>query len=176
MIVIAKNIEAEKVYQQACEDKISACMQLLEHVVKIGVECSEELFKKPLEVIFKHVQNNQQKDFPPYVTTEKILELMDISVNTITSLSSRINSIDADVDYTTLTPIGRDFNVYANGKDAARRYKVANDLKEAIYNAQTKLDMEFYLGDLIRSFKGVYFSKDMRTIEINPLWINNELR
>lgn len=174
--VIAKNVHAESNYIQACNDKISACKELLQHISRLNIEPTEKLFKQPLEVIFENVVNSQKKDFPPYITTEKILELMDISVHQITSIANKINTIEADIDFNLLQPISRDFNVYTNSKEAEQRYKTAKELKQAIETAQYKLGVQFYLGDLIRATKGVFKTQDMQTLDINPNWVNDEYR
>jgi hypothetical protein len=174
--VIAKNVHAEQNYLQSCNDKISACKELLQHISRLNIEPTEKLFKDSLNTVFSHLVINIKKDFPYYISNEKVLELMDISVHKITALETKINTIEADIDFTLLQPISRDFNVYTNSKEAEQRYKTAKELKQAIESAQSKLGVQFYLGDLIRATKGVFKTQDMQTLDINPTWVNDEYR
>lgn len=174
--IIKIDTHAESKYMKACEDKISACKQLLSHVENIGLERCVKLFTEPMEVIYSHVGIEYKKDFPLYLSIEKIIELMEIPIDKIMSLAEQIKSLDADIDYSTLQPISRDFNVYTNSKEAEERYKAAYKLKQAIETAQQKLGIEFYLGDMIRSTKGMFATEDMRTLSINALWVNDSLR
>lgn len=109
------------------------------------------------ERYFQKVFYARYKDeFPPMVSVQKMIEMVECSLSKISSLHTRYSDIKIEGfnPETCEAPI-LDFSVYATTKQQVERYKLAQSICDCINQLKAETNYTFFLGQISQGMSGV---------------------
>ena len=123
--IILYVLEQDKItFESKLEAKIKALDELTKYMNQFITVNPKEAFKTDIKKYFiSEFENKYKADFPPYLKTEKLLDLLEVSVILLDTLIKKYNYHSID----NFNPIKRtapapDFNVYAETDEQKERY------------------------------------------------------
>lgn len=123
--IILYVLEQERLtYEAKLEAKINALDELTKYMNQFITVNPKEAFKTDIKKYFiSEFENKYKADFPPYLKTEKLLDLLEVSVILLDKLIEKYNyhSIE-NFNPIKLTAPEPDFNIYAETDEQKERY------------------------------------------------------
>jgi len=123
--IILYVLEQDKItFESKLEAKINALEELTKYMNQFITVNPKEAFKTNIKQYFiSQFEDKYKKDFPSYLKTEKLLDLLEVSVTILDKLIEKYNYHSIE----NFNPIKRtaqapDFNVYAETDEQKERY------------------------------------------------------
>jgi hypothetical protein len=157
-IIIGYKSEDEKTYQTNLEAKKNALEELFSYIGKFITTEDRKTFRANLYDTFVQRFYDKYANNYPHITINKMFGLLDVDIQRINSLISKISSID--IDENAAAP---DFNIYTENEEQNKLYGYLKTIIENIENLQ-KSGFTIYPAPLINAFNSAlhYDFKDNR--------------
>ena len=143
-------------YKKRLEDKQHALEELTRYMNQFVKVDTNEAFKTDVKQYFiSSFEAKYSKDFPSYLKTEKLLDLLEVSITTLDKLIENYNGrVIENFDAITKTAPEPDFTVYAISEDQIARYYetigIVNHLNHLIKHVAQGMNQRFGLCNLLK--------------------------
>ena len=151
---ISHDTKAEAQHKKNSELKL-IIWGLLVDLVSEHLEIKDEVkfIEAPLEYIIEQMDKNTLNDFPPKVSINKRLEMLEFPLDKMKELLSDFNEIQDEVDLVNLKAIDRDFGIYLTDKQEIARYELMTELIKPITKLREQ-GLQVNYGQIINGLNG----------------------
>jgi hypothetical protein len=151
-------LETEKIaFKKKLEAKVKALEELSMYMNQFITVNPNEAFKTNIKEYFiTEFKKKYSNDFPSYLRTEKLLDLLEVSITTLDKLIENYDNLSIEnFDASTRTAPEPDFTVCAVTEEQIARYYetigLVNHLNHLIHHIQPGMNPRFTLCDLIKT-------------------------
>ena len=148
---------SETMYTQKLERKKKLFQELIEYCSKFVHLDDLTALSNEGEQYFQKVFYARYKDeFPPMVSIQKMIEMVECSLSKISSLHTRYSEIQIEGfnPETQEAPI-IDFSVYATTKEQIKRYQLAQSICDAVNEIKATTNYTIFHGQLSQAMGGI---------------------
>lgn len=173
-IELAYNSEGLKFWQQDLKEKISYIDKLKAYLSRFIFEVNDynEFQIDGFATLERLVKESYSKDFPSYITFEKLADFIDLNIIDYNQIMNNINSIDIDVDFNLYTATTPDFAIWTINQKQNDAFNLVQYALNSVAKIKTKLDVHIYPLDLVKSLnQAAKFDFQKNEVLVNPNFI-----
>jgi hypothetical protein len=173
-IELAYDSEGMKMWQQDLKEKISHIDKLKEYLSRFIFEVNDynEFQIDGFSTLERLVKGSYGKDFPSYITFEKLADFIDLDIIDYNQIMNDINSIDIDIDFNLYTATTPDFAIWTISQKQNDAYNLVQYALNSVAKIKSKLDVHIYPLDLVKSLNQVArFDFEKNEVLVNPNFI-----
>ena len=151
---IGYNKDAERTYNETATAKLSILKQGIQQANKyVKIEDNEQFASDMHQYFIDAIEKKFREQFAPAISTFEMMRQMNINSNGFRVLQTNYDKQDADLNFQTLQVKKRNFDIYADNKEQADRWKLLNDLCTQL-NKVTDAQIYAPYGKIIQAYAG----------------------